>query len=548
MTLFENHKAVLEAAIRASHERDYYTPYPEHPKAYGEDADALGKQAFLTQMNADFKELEIESNHWVGEEISPYLQTGIGTRYPALTAREYINRASEAMNLWGQTSAQTRAGILIESLERVSKRYFEIAYATMHTTGQGFMMAFQASGPHSNDRALESIAMGYEELNRFPEEKEWKKPMGKFDLSIRKTWTPMPKGIALIIGCSTFPTWNSTPGLYAALITGNPVIVKPHPKAILPIAIVVAELRHVLKESGFNPDVVQLAPDTVSKPITKELAENEAIKTIDYTGSSEFGAYIESLGKTCFTEKAGVNPVILHSVQDLNAVVQNLAFSISLYSGQMCTAPQNIYVPESGVITPDGLVSGTDVAALLADAIKGIATHPKMGPGTLGGIQNELTIKRIQDSGNFGGEVLLESMEVKGEEFPDARMFAPKLILTNSANKNAFDRECFGPVAFVVKTSGLEESLDMAANMASQKGAITCLAYAVEKDIQDRIAERMNRIYVPVSFNFTGAAMVNSHAAFSDFHVTGGNPAGNASFTNPEFVNRRFVWVGNRYA
>jgi len=51
-----------------------------------------------------------------------------------------------------------------------------------------------------------------------------------------------------------------------------------------------------------------------------------------------------------------------------------------------------------------------------------------------------------------------------------------------------------------------------------------------------------------VSFNFTGAAFVNSHAAFSDFHVSGGNAAGNASFTNSDFINKRFVWVGNRFA
>lgn len=34
----------------------------------------------------------------------------------------------------------------------------------MHTTGQGYMMAFQASGPHAADRAMEAIAFGYDEL------------------------------------------------------------------------------------------------------------------------------------------------------------------------------------------------------------------------------------------------------------------------------------------------------------------------------------------------------------------------------------------------
>jgi hypothetical protein len=63
------------------------------------------------------------------------------------------------------------------------------------------------------------------------------------------------------------------------------------------------------------------------------------------------------------------------------------------------------------------------------------------------------------------------------------------------------------------------------------------------------VEEVMNeQAFTPVSFNFTGAAFVNQHAAFSDFHVTGGNPSGNATFTDSLYVNRRFVWVGNRFA
>ena len=62
------------------------------------------------------------------------------------------------------------------------------------------------------------------------------------------------------------------------------------------------------------------------------------------------------------------------------------------------------------------------------------------------------------------------------------------------------------------------------------------------------IEQAINSVFTPVSFNFTGAAFINSHAAFSDFHVTGGNAAGNASLTTTEFIVKRFVWVGNRFA
>ncbi len=48
------------------------------------------------------------------------------------------------------------------------------------------MMAFQASGPHAADRALEAIAAGYEELHRFPDEALWDKPIGKYNIKLKK--------------------------------------------------------------------------------------------------------------------------------------------------------------------------------------------------------------------------------------------------------------------------------------------------------------------------------------------------------------------------
>ena len=104
-----------------------------------------------------------------------------------------------------------RAQVLVDSLERVKEFFFVIANATMHTTGQSWIMSFQASGPHSNDRALEALALGYEEVNRFPHEVTWEKPMGKFSVKLDKVFHAVPKGISLAIGCSTFPVWNTVP-------------------------------------------------------------------------------------------------------------------------------------------------------------------------------------------------------------------------------------------------------------------------------------------------------------------------------------------------
>jgi acyl-CoA reductase-like NAD-dependent aldehyde dehydrogenase len=133
-------------------------------------------------------------------------------------------------------------------------------------------------------------------------------------------------------------------------------------------------------------------------------------------------------------------------------------------------------------------------------------------------------------------------------EFPDARLQTPTVIGLHANDDSTWKEECFGPVVFVIKTQSAAHSLELAAEMAVDKGAITCLCYTTDEAYQQEVASVMNDTFTPVSFNFTGAAFVNQHAAFSDFHVSGGNPSGNATFTDSLYVNRRFVWVGNRFA
>jgi len=542
-------KERLEAAYAAQQSRTYFAAWPESPRAYAEDGMAQGLSAFQSLLTQNFTELlQDGSQGWVGDEVSPYMMTGLGVQYPQFAPEVLIANAKSAQKVWSKTPADVRAAVLLDSLDRVALRFFEIAYATMHTTGQSFMMSFQASGPHANDRALEVLSMAYHELNRFPSDVTWVKNMGKFDLTLQKNYKAIPKGVALVIGCSTFPTWNTVPGLFGSLITGNASIVKPHPKSVLPIAIVVAEMQKALLAAGLPASVVQLGVDTLDHPITKKLAEDSAIKLIDYTGGSAFGDYIESLeGKTVFTEKAGVNSVILDSVADANAVFGNLAFAASLYSGQMCTAPQNIFVSAEGVKTADGHLSYDDVVAGIANAVKGLAENPKMGAGTLGAIQNDVTSSRVKSvEAAAGSSVALSSMNIVNPEFPDARTASPTVIAVDALDEKSWKHECFGPIVFVVKTDSAAQSLELTADCAAQLGAITCSCYSTDNNLMVEVEDTMNAVFTPVSFNFAGAAFVNQHAAFSDFHVTGGNPSGNASFTDSQYVNRRFVWVGNR--
>jgi phenylacetic acid degradation protein paaN len=550
MSLYIKHKDLLTKAVKAIHERTFFAAYPEHPSptVYGETADADGRKKFQDGLGKKFEGLKQQNpSSWVGVEESPYMQTPLNIQYPQFDTETLVQRAETAFHQWRKVSAEDRAGVLIESLDRVKNRFFEVAYATMHTTGQGYMMAFQASGPHAADRALEAVAAGYEELNRFPAGVIWDKPMGKYNLKLDKEWRAVPKGVSVVIGCSTFPTWNSVPGIYASLITGNTVIVKPHPGAVLPIAIFVEEIQNVLAENGFDPNICQLGVDTYDKMNTKELAEHKSVKLIDFTGNSKFGNYLEKIeGKTVFTEKTGVNSVILDSVDDIDKVAANLAFSLALYSGQMCTAPQNFYIPEDGIDTANDKVSFDEFAEKLIENINGLVDNPKAGPYVLGAIQNKLTCDRVMAAEKIGGKVLLASRSIENPMFKNARISTPAVIAIQATDKAKFSTELFGPIALLIKTKNTKESVALAKEMAIEQGALSCGAYTTDPDVKEFIADEMSLAATPVSFNLVGGIYMNQNAGFSDFHVTGGNPAGNASFTNPEYVIKRFTWVGHR--
>lgn len=373
--LFTKHEDTLKHALAAIESRGYWSPFVEmpSPKVYGESANADGEAAFKSLLDKTFELDQPASGETVGMEQSPYGFT-LGVRYPKSTPDELIAAAAAAQGAWRKAGPTAWIGVSLEILARLNRASFEIAYSVMHTTGQAFMMAFQAGGPHAQDRALEAVAYAWDELRRIPGDAHWEKPQGKNPpLAMHKRYTIVPRGTGLVLGCCTFPTWNGYPGLFADLATGNTVIVKPHPGATLPLAITVRIARDVLREAGFDPNVVTLlATEPNDGALVQDLALRPEIKLIDFTGSTQNGTWLERNAHQAqvYTEKAGVNQIVIDSTDDLKATTKNIAFSLALYSGQMCTAPQNIYVPRDGIRTAEGHVSFDDVAQAIASAVQ----------------------------------------------------------------------------------------------------------------------------------------------------------------------------------
>lgn len=538
-TLFDRNRTMLDEAVAALGDRGFWTPFPEVPsgKFYGETARDEGFAAYEARLGTAFPLPGHPELHRVGAEVSPY-GPALGITYPAAGTDALVAASKSAGAAWAAASPETRTGLLIEALKRLNAMSFEIGNAVMHTTGQAFAMAFQAGGPHAQDRGLEAVATAWVEMSRSPARAIWEKPQGKAaPLVLEKHWRIVPRGVALVVGCQTFPTWNSYPGLFASLATGNSVIVKPHPGATLPLALTVGVLRDLLAEEGFPRDVVLLAANSAEAPVTKALVQHPAVQVIDYTGSSTFGAWVRAHAGDAlvYTEEAGVNSIVIAATSGFAAMCANVAFSLSLYSGQMCTAPQDIFVPAEGIDTDEGHKSFDAVAAGIAAAVDALLADPARAAGVAGAIANPATLERIAAARGLG-RILRDSAAL-----PEGRTATPLILAVDAADEAAYGEERFGPIAFVVATTDADDGIARAAALARRKGAITAALYDTDEARILRAADAFARAGVNLSVNLTGNIFVNQSAAFSDFHVTGLNPAGNASLTDGAFIAGRFA-------
>ncbi|MFC9325784.1 phenylacetic acid degradation protein PaaN [Kitasatospora sp. NPDC057015] len=548
--LVERHQDTLNRALTAITERDYWSPYPEFPKAYGESGAADGKAAFDALLGAPFTiEGQPTDGDPVGGEASPY-GVELGISYPHSGPDPLIAALEAARPGWAAAGPAARAALCLEILARINTRSHEFAQAVMHTTGQAYGMAFQAGGPHAQDRGLEAVAYAYAEQTRLPLRASWTKPQGKREpLAMTKEFTVVPRGVALLIGCNTFPTWNGYPGLFASLATGNPVLVKPHPRAVLPLALTVRIAREVLAEAGFDPNLVCLAAEHEGSALAKVLAVRPEVKLIDYTGSTEFGDWLEENARQAqvYTEKAGVNTVVLDSTDDYRGMLANLAFSLSLYSGQMCTTPQNLLIPRTGMRTDQGDKSYDEVVADLAGAVEGLLSDDARAAAVLGAVVNPGVLQRtVQAAAGEYGELALAPRVVTSPDFPAATVRTPALVKADADkpdDRAAFLAECFGPVSFAVAVESAEAAVELLRRTVREQGAMTAAGYTVDPQIEAALVEAALDAGVSLSLNLTGGVYANQTAAFSDLHGTGANPAANSAYCDAAFVANRFRTV-----
>ncbi|MGI9229949.1 MAG: aldehyde dehydrogenase family protein [Gammaproteobacteria bacterium] len=546
--LVTKHKATLEQAVDAVKTRKSWSPYKDSPstKFHGLEKPKAGKAAFEVRLNQPFLIDLPGINNWSGEEVSPFTQEPLNITYPLCDPECIIDAAKASMVDWAKTAPDLRIALCIEMADRLYDINFEMAHSIMHVAGQSYTQAFSGSGPNALDRGIEALAYSAIAMSNVAPKAEYHRNFGADQVALEKTYTLVPRGVGLVICCASFPTWNAYPAMFASLAAGNPVVVKPHPSAILPMAIVVETARATLVEFGFDPNLVTLAADTLAEPVSGKYVEHPAVQIIDFTGSPRYGSHLESTvtGKLLYTETAGVNSVVVESVDSLAESARAIARASSLFSAQMCTSPQVVYVPKDGINTADGHVSFDDVASAIVSEIDAIAVNPVVAAGIMGAVQGQVSLDVVAEAeamaAHEGLPVLRHATPYDHPDFPNARTRSLLVISVKPEHKEMYAEERFGPVLFIVAAESGDVAADEATELARTRGTISCYMYSTDEAFIDRWVDVYAQVGANLTINLTGAMWINFAAAYSDYHVTGLNPAGNACLADLSFVASRF--------
>ena len=495
MNLYDKHRPTFERAQLACRERHCWNPFPELASKYpnASEAQAAGLTAYHAHLGSRF-DLTQPGNVLaeVGEEVTPYTQQALGIRYPQAEIDPLFDAAEAANTGWAAASIDTRIGVLMEVLDTIYPEHlFEIAQAVMHTDGQSYNLAYTGSGVNALDWGIEALVYAHQAMTAVAPSARWERQFGPSKIVMDKTYRLVPRGVAVCFSCASFPTWNAWSSMMASLATGNAVIVKPHPATVLPMAITVRVFRQMLAAAGFDANLVTLALDTTAEPIGKVLVKHPKTAIIDFTDSVRFGQWVEQNAHPalCFTETAGCNTRVLESADDLDAMLRSLATTLCMFSAQMWTSPQNIYVPALGVGTPQGTVSLDEAAPRLADAVAALTADPKKAAMILATIQSRHTIDLLHyleqtiESGRWQmSYLLLKSDSHTHPDFPKARTSTPLMQQVGKAQRALYGEERFGPISFVIACDDAQDALHQATTDVKQFGGLTAFLYSTDED------------------------------------------------------------------
>ena len=384
-------------------------------------------------------------------------------------AARAVEAAEAAQKAWAARTAKDRAQVLRAWFEAMMAAQDDLA--AILTAEQGKPLA-EAKG---------EIAYGASFVEFFAEEA--KRVRGEIlpghmpDKRLHVIRQPI--GVVGSITPWNFPNAMITRKVAPALAAGCAVVARPASETPLSAL----ALGVLAERAGLPEGVLSILPSTDASGIGREFCENDAVRKLTFTGSTQVGRILlaQAAGRVmkCSMELGGNAPFLVFDDADLEAAVAGAIACKYRNNGQTCVCANRIYV-QSGI--HDAFV------ARLAEEVGKLRTGPGADGSDLGPLINAKGLEKVErhvaDAKAKGAEVVLG-----GERHDAGPNFYAATILTGATREMAFaEEETFGPVAPVFRFDTEEEAVAAANDTIF---GLAAYLYARDLSLVTRVSEAL---------------------------------------------------------
>ncbi len=430
-------------------------------------------------------------------------------------AEAAVAAARAALPAWRDTPAADRAAVLFRAAELMRREAVELAALETLEAGKPRR---EADGDVTE--AVDFLEYYGREALRLARPRVMGHVPGEHNVYFYE-----PRGVALVIAPWNFPLAILTGMTSAALVTGNPVIVKPAG----PTPVIAAQLVRILETAGAPPGTVNYLPSPGGE-VGDFLVRHPAVDLIAFTGSMEVGLHIISQAaqnpardavKKVIAEMGGKNAVIVDADADLDLAVSEVVASAFHYAGQKCSAASRVIVLEA---------AHDDFVRRLIEATRSLRVGPAEDPATR--VPPVITaeardrILGFIETGRREGTPAA-TVEPPSGGWPGGGYFVAPHVFTEVRPDAAIaQEEIFGPVLAVLRAADMDEALAIAngVRFALTGGLISRSPASIERARREL---RVGNLYI--NRGITGALV--ERQPFGGFKMSGvGSKAGGPDY------------------
>lgn len=469
-------------------------------------------------------------------------------------AKQMVARAHAALPKWRATDPRVRAKVLTEAARLMREQRDGLAGVMIREAGKTWKEA-DADVCEAIDfcEYYARLAVPLFERNR----------LGKFIGELDEV-VYQPKGVAVVISPWNFPLAICCGMTSAALVTGNPTIVKPAEQtpgiANIMFDIFMQAMNNAAVPAALAKDVLQFCP-APGETTGASLVRDPKVALIAFTGSRDVGLDIllASAPRSPFTnaesrttnaalthvkhvvcEMGGKNALIVDTSADLDETILAVRHSAFGFQGQKCSACSRvIVVDEQG---PDGPAM-QQLCRRITEATKALGIGDPLHPGTdIGPVIDDEAGNKIR---GFIDRAKKSGLRHAALDLPmsnpfvaanASRFVAPHIFFGVPRDHELANEEIFGPVLAVLHASSFDDALDIANGLPYKLtgGVMSRKPSHIEKAKQEY---RVGNLYI--NRGITGA-LVGRHP-FGGFGMSGaGSKAGGLDYLL-HFVDPRAI-------